>query len=85
MDGLCKYKDILGKPNEGIHSVRVGGLAAFDVFATMFLSLAIYGYTKINPIYILIVLLIVGELLHYMFCVDTPIIRYFTNMWKPAK
>ena len=41
---LCKYKDILGVPGQGVHSFRIGGLAVTDVVLTFigvyFISLA---------------------------------------------
>jgi len=35
MFGLCKYKDILGKPGEGIHSIRLFNVAIMDVLFTI--------------------------------------------------
>ena len=32
---LCKYKNILGKPNKGIHSYRIFNIAIADVIMTI--------------------------------------------------
>jgi len=32
---LCHYKNALGKPKEGLHSYRILGFAAWDVFLTI--------------------------------------------------
>ena len=32
---LCKYKDALGKPNQGIHQYRFLGVAIVDVIMTI--------------------------------------------------
>jgi len=32
---LCKYKNILGSPNKGVHSYRFFGLAIFDTILTI--------------------------------------------------
>ena len=73
---LCKYKNILGKPNEGLHK-HVLGIAVVDVLATLVLAYAIY---KLQPRklgwnfwYILLSLFIIAILLHRLFCVNTTI------------
>lgn len=81
MEGLCKYKDILGKPGEGVHKKRVCGLAAFDIFGTMLVSLLIYLKWGGNIIIILLLLFVIGEALHLAFCVDTPVTRYIKSYW----
>jgi hypothetical protein len=39
MFGLEKYKDALGKPNEGVHSARILGLAFWDIIGMIILIL----------------------------------------------
>ena len=34
----CKYKDIFGKPNEGIHSFRIFNISVIDTLLTIFLA-----------------------------------------------
>ena len=38
---LCKYRDMFGKPNTGIHSIRIGNIAVVDVLLTILLAYAI--------------------------------------------
>ena len=35
MIDLCKYKDILGKPGQGVHSYRIFNIAIVDVILTI--------------------------------------------------
>ena len=76
---LCKYKNIFGKTNEGIHSVRILNIAIFDVLSTIivgillqFLLLRLFGI-YIDLVIILIILFSLGILLHRLFCVRTTI------------
>lgn len=73
MTSLCKYKDILGKPNQGIHSYRLFGVAIADVTMTI---VAAFIFSKIfhyNFWYTLIILFLLGIFLHHIFCVRTTI------------
>jgi hypothetical protein len=35
MNPLCKYKDMFGKPNTGVHKYRLFNIAVVDVLATI--------------------------------------------------
>jgi len=70
---LCKYKNIFGKPNEGIHSYRIFNLAIVDILATIFASFLISYFCKISFFYTCIFLFILGIILHRLFCVRTTI------------
>lgn len=71
---LCKYKDILGTPNVGLHSYRILNIAIFDVIGTFIIA---YLIVYFNPEYkfwkVSIILLILGIILHRIFCVNTTI------------
>ena len=41
---FCKYKDALGKPNEGLHSYRVFNISIIDVLLTILLAKFIQYY-----------------------------------------
>jgi len=76
---LCKYKDIFGIPNKGIHSTRILGLAFYDILFTILVAF-IYSYIYFNlknviknTIKYTIILWIIGFLFHLLFCVKTPI------------
>ena len=70
---LCKYKDILGKPNEGVHSVRVFDISVVDVIATIVVAFLISYFFKLNFIYVLLVYFLLGVLAHRLFCVRTTV------------
>jgi len=69
---FCKYKDIFGKPNEGVHSYRLFNIAIVDLVFTIIGAylLSLY-FTNYNFFTILFILLILALLLHKLFCVNT--------------
>ena len=80
--GLCQYKDILGKPDEGLHSIRIFNIAIIDVLLTIAFAGAIYylvgwiwGFNNkwISFWWILIGCFVLGIILHRLFCVRTTI------------
>jgi hypothetical protein len=70
---LSEFSDILGKPNEGIHSYRIFNLAIVDIIATIVGSSIISYLFKINFLNTLLFLVILAIILHRIFCVDTTI------------
>lgn len=76
---LCKYKDILGKPNEGFHKYRIFNIAIVDVLLTIFAAFIISFFSKINFFIILILLFIAGIILHRIFCVRTTVDKLLFN------
>lgn len=68
---LCKYRDALGKPNEGFHKTRFFGLAANDLIGTIVITLGISYYTGYSLILVILVMLIFTILIHRVFCVNT--------------
>ena len=72
---LCKYKNILGKPKEGIHSIRIFNIAVMDVLFTILGALALHYTFKISFVYCLAGLFLLGIICHHIFCVDTTINR----------
>ena len=73
---LCKYKDIFGVPGKGIHSTRFMGVAAFDYFGTILLSILFSYFTKIPLVISTIFMFLLGVLLHWLFCVPTAATRF---------
>ena len=71
---LCKYKNVLGKVNTGLHSYRILDIAVVDVILTILLA---YIVKLIFPnkkfILILVLLFLLGIILHRLFCVRTTI------------
>jgi len=70
---LCAYKDSLGKPNEGVHSYRFGGVAIVDVMMTIIAAAILAYYFRLSFVYTTILLFLVGIILHRLFCVRTTI------------
>lgn len=70
---LCKYKNALGVPNEGVHSYRFLGVAIVDVIMTIILAGFISYIINISFVYTSISLFILGIILHRLFCVRSTI------------
>ena len=65
------YANILGKPNTGVHSIRIFGLAFVDIFLTMIASVVMAEALKINVVLSFVLWFVLGEALHYAFGVKT--------------
>ena len=76
---LCKYKDILGKVGEGVHSIRIYDIAIIDVILTIIGAYFISKIFKLNFLNTLIILFILGIILHRIFCVRTKIDQLLFN------
>ena len=72
---LCKYKDILGKPNTGLHKYRVFNIAIVDVLLTILAAKLIQYYMMEGTEFwiIFVFLFILGIIIHRIFCVRTTI------------
>ena len=70
---LCKYSDILGKPKQGIHSIRLFDIAIIDVLMTLLLAYIISLYFNKNFIIVSVILFITRIILHRLFCVRTTV------------
>jgi len=76
---LCKYKNLFGEVNTGIHTVRIFNIAIVDVLFTIiggiiiqFFLLRVFSF-YIDLTLVLIILFSLGILLHRLFCVRTTI------------
>ena len=87
---LCKFRNIGGKPREGIHAWRIpssGGpnsLAAADLGLTALAAVLInlflskgeaLGQWTLGFLLVFLALWALGVVLHALFCVETPITR----------
>ena len=70
---VCKYKDVFGKPNQGVHSYRMAGLAIVDVGFTILAAWLLSYLLNWNFIICLVGFLLAGILAHRLFCVRTKI------------
>jgi hypothetical protein len=70
---FCKYRYMLGKPKEGVHSIRYLNIAIVDVLLTILLAKFIqYYFMKEHSIwFILFLTFILGIFMHRLFCVRT--------------
>lgn len=82
MINLCKYKDMFGKPGQGIHSYRIFNIAIVDFVLTLILAFIIYSlnvHYKVHNgnIYGFIVdllgIFLLGIVMHRLFCVNTTV------------
>lgn len=73
MDSLCKYRDALGIPGQGIHSYRIFNIAIADVVMTLIGSILISYLFKLSYIRSAILLFLLGIVLHQVFCVRTTV------------
>lgn len=74
---LCKYKNILGEPNKGIHSIRLFNIAIIDLLMTI-VAAVLLGIFLFNGNICIIILLFLslfflGIILHRIFCVNTTV------------
>jgi fatty acid desaturase len=76
---LCKYKDALGKLNEGIHKYRIYNIAIADIVLTIIGAFIISLIFKSNFWTTLIILFLLGIILHRIFCVRTTIDKILFN------
>jgi hypothetical protein len=89
---LCQYKNIFGQPDKGVHAYRIGPFALVDVLGTILLALLIMWWktppcsTKEERLFLFtqwfLILLVLGEFAHLLFCVDTTGIRYLKEIIK---
>jgi hypothetical protein len=73
---MTAIKDMFGKPSEGVHSYRLGGLAIVDVVFTV-LAAFLLSYVSRQPVMLVMFLLFLfGIFCHFAFSVDTVINRF---------
>lgn len=71
--GLCKYKNIFGEVNTGIHSYRIFNIAYMDVLVTVVAAYITSKLLKTPLLYTVIVFFLAGILMHRLFCVRTTV------------
>ena len=79
---ICKYSNIFGEPNTGLHKIRIFNLAVVDILFTFIGAYLIYYYVNkkynkdVNYFVYLIGLFILGIIMHKIFCVQTTVNKY---------
>lgn len=76
---FCKYRDVFGKPKQGVHRVRFLGMAAVDLVGTLAIALGISAWTNIDMHVVFAALMALAIVMHRVFCVDTAINRCLFN------
>ena len=71
--GLCKYKDIFGRPKEGGHSYRIFNIAIMDVVFTIVGAIIFSWLFNIAMWKSIVGLFLLGIFFHRLFCVRTTI------------
>jgi len=71
MDFLNEYKDMFGKPNEGVHKYRVLDVPIVDYAMTIMVSFIIALYTNIPVVFVTIIMFGLGVFSHIIFGVKT--------------
>lgn len=70
---LCKFKDIFGKERQGFHSIRLFDIAIGDLVLTIIGAYVISNAFGTNFVSTTLVVLVLGVLLHRLFCVNTKV------------
>ena len=70
---LCKYRNALGVPGKGVHSIQIGGIAVMDVAMTLVIAYIIAHFARTSFAWTAAGLFILGIVLHHLFCVRTTI------------
>ena len=76
MSGLCAYKDLIGKPNTGIHKYRLFDIAVMDVVITFFAAWLFAYIMKWNAPRTILSVFIIGIISHRIFCVRTTVDKW---------
>ena len=74
MTRLCKYADIFGKPQQGVH-IHIAGIAIVDVLATLLAAYAIAHFYHFKTWKVFVILIILSVIIHILFCVDTTLTK----------
>ena len=73
---LCKYRDVLGVPKQGVHSYRLFDVAIIDVIFTFIGAFLISRVFKVSFLWSCVVLFTLGIILHHIFCVRTTVDKF---------
>lgn len=71
----CPYKDLFGAPGTGAHSYRIADIAVVDTGLTVLAAYAIARYYEIPFWKAFLALFLIGEVMHYYFCVKSTFIK----------
>jgi len=70
---LCSFSDVFGRPGEGVHSVRLAGVAVVDLGLTIGAAWLLSRWLLAGFWKVLLALLLLGVVAHRLFCVRTAV------------
>ena len=73
---LSKWKNIFGKPNQGIHAIRFNNVAIVDYFITIIMAFILSAITKIPVEITTIFSFALGIISHILFGVNTTTTKF---------
>lgn len=76
---LCQYQDLFGKPNQGIHSIRIGNFAIVDIIVTIGLAWFLAEKFSWDLKIVLVIIFAIGIIVHRIFCVRTQLDKIIFN------
>ena len=74
---LCQFQHVAGRPREGFHAARIPviDVALWDVVGTICIAIVLAHWFQTNVGWTLLMVFAVAVLLHWLFCVETTIMR----------
>ena len=87
MSATCPFKEIFGKVREGPHSYRIFDVAVVDTLLTILLAWILQKifFKNFSFLIILAWTFIIGEIMHWYFCVDSKVIQMLKSAFNSAK
>ena len=73
---LSKWKNIFGKPNQGIHAIRFNNVAIVDYFITIIMAFILSAITNIPVEITTIFSFALGIISHILFGVNTTATKF---------
>ena len=71
----CPYANALGRAGEGVHATRVLGMSLNDWLMTILVAGLMAWLFKLDFVYTLVALFVLGEVLHYIFGVKSAFLK----------
>lgn len=76
----CRNQFIAGVPKKGFHAARFLGISLNDTLGTIMLAYLSARYYNSSVIKHFVYWFIIGQIFHFLFCVDTSVILALKNV-----
>lgn len=73
---LSQFRNVFGKPHEGVHQYRILDIALIDLAFTVLFAWLFSIYNQQDFVKVLVVILIVGIFMHKLFGVKTTVDKF---------